>query len=142
MDADGVEHEVKGHYLDLGAAKDATIIILRTDVQQLNAGDRKALQNLGKPVETGLSNELKVDDISFYPNPNTGRFNLSFTLAQKGSATVRILDSTGKEIFQDQVQEGAEQYTQEIDISSHGRGLYFLQVAQGNRYHTKKILVK
>lgn len=52
--------------------------------------------------EAGISTkkrELKVDDLTFSPNPNNGKFNLSFALEEKKAVTINIYDINGNIVY-------------------------------------------
>ncbi|MFD2245483.1 T9SS type A sorting domain-containing protein [Pontibacter ruber] len=120
----------------------AVIVVRKMNVQNITAADKQALKDAGAPVEVKPKEELKVEEISFYPNPNNGRFTLNFALDKKATTVVRIMDSKGNEVFVDTVEKLSGEYNREIDLGPFGPGIYYLQVAQGKRYHTKKIVVQ
>ncbi|MCC9166781.1 T9SS type A sorting domain-containing protein [Pontibacter harenae] len=142
IDSAGNEHELKMDVLQLNNNQSTIVIIHKATVTDINAADKASLQEMGKSVETGEKSELRLSHIDFYPNPSSGRLNLEFALEDKGSATIRVLDGQGKEIFSDNLDRQEETYSREIDISQYGSGMYFLQIAQGKKYLTKKILVQ
>ncbi|WP_018478589.1 T9SS type A sorting domain-containing protein [Pontibacter roseus] len=143
IDADGNEMEVKAEDVGVSfAGRGRVIYFVRAQVEDATAEEKKQLKEAGAPVEMKAKEELKVEEINYYPNPNNGRFKLSFTLKNKGTTVVRIMDSKGDEVFVDTVEKLSGEYSREIDISPFGPGIYYLQVAQNDRYHTKKLLVQ
>ncbi|GHA78846.1 T9SS type A sorting domain-containing protein [Pontibacter akesuensis] len=142
IDEQGNEVEMKGDYLKLDHGDARITIIMKARVEDITAADKEALKEAGASVETKPRNELHVEEISFYPNPNNGRFNLSFKLDKRSTTRVSVMDSQGKEVFVDTVAEPAGEYNRQIDLTPFGPGLYYLQIAQGKKYHTKRILVK
>ncbi|GAB3203186.1 hypothetical protein ABID22_000993 [Pontibacter aydingkolensis] len=136
----GEERMLRGIALQPG--KTVAIFIREVTVQDMTAEDISALKKTGTPVETKPKEELELEQIKYYPNPNDGRFNLRFKPENKGTTVVRVLDSKGQEVFVDTVEKLNGEYSRQIDLTPFGKGLYFLQVAQGKRYHTKKILVR
>jgi len=142
VDEKGREAELKGNYIKLNHGNTVAVVVLKTKIKELTNEDKLELRAAGARVETKPRHELEFDDISYSPNPNNGRFNLSFMLEDKGKAFVRILDNTGKEVFTEEVDKQTGWYNREMDISKYGRGIYYLQVVQGHRYYTKKLLVQ
>lgn len=140
-DEQGNEVEMKVDYLKLDHGDARIMIFMKANVEDITAADKQTLKEAGAPVELKPRHALDVEEISFYPNPNNGRFNLSFTLDNKGTTRVSVMDSQGKEVFVDTVAELSGQYNRQIDLTPFGPGLYFLQIAQGKKYHTKRILV-
>jgi len=88
------------------------------------------------------TNVLTVNDLSFYPNPSDGKFEVNFNLSNKGNTTVRIVDLAGKMVFQEELGNFSGNYTKQIDISDKGKGVYLLQIVQDEKMMTKKILVQ
>ncbi|MBF8962871.1 T9SS type A sorting domain-containing protein [Pontibacter sp. FD36] len=144
IDRDGKEVEVTGEEVGLHFARPGRAIFLvhKARVEDVTKADKEQLKASGAPVEMKSREELKVEEINFHPNPNNGRFKLKFALKNKGTTVVRVMDDKGQEVFVDTVEKLEGVYEREIDLTPFGRGLYFLQVAQGSRYHTKKVLVQ
>lgn len=122
--------------------KAITLVLTKVSVQDLTAEDKSALKKSGVAVESKPKEELELEQVEYYPNPNNGKFNLRFKPESKGTTVVRVLDSKGQEVFVDTVEKLNGEYSRQIDLTPFGKGLYFLQIAQGKRYHTKKILVQ
>lgn len=142
VDKDGKEELVKGQYLKLDHGIAKVVIFMNATVEDITADDKAALKEAGAAVETRKKEALEVEAISFYPNPNNGRFNLNFKLEDKGTTRVSVMDSRGEEVFVDTVENLSGEYNRQIDLTPFGRGLFYLQIAQGKKYHTKKILVQ
>ncbi|EJF10237.1 T9SS type A sorting domain-containing protein [Pontibacter sp. BAB1700] len=141
---DGREEEVTGEEVGLHFARPGRAIFLvhKARVEDVTKADKEQLKASGAPVEMKSREELKIEEINFHPNPNNGRFKLKFALKNKGTTVVRVMDDKGQEVFVDTIEKLEGVYEREIDLTPFGRGLYFLQVAQGGRYHTKKVLVQ
>ncbi|MDX5480685.1 MAG: T9SS type A sorting domain-containing protein [Hymenobacteraceae bacterium] len=143
IDADGREKVLREGRMPASVNENAFIIIKRkVDIQDMGAEDKQALKELGAPVETKAKEELAVEQIQFYPNPNNGRFRVSFTLGNIGTTVVRVMDSKGEEVFVDTVEKLSGEYSREINLMPFGPGIYYLQVAQGKKYHTRRIMVQ
>ncbi|UZR99155.1 PKD domain-containing protein [Chondrinema litorale] len=78
------------------------------------------------------------DDLVLYPNPTSGYLSISLQQEADQSANLKLLDSTGKEIFQ-------KSYTSDIndilDISSYPKGYYILKIQSQNKILNKKIIL-
>ncbi|WP_299820501.1 T9SS type A sorting domain-containing protein [uncultured Pontibacter sp.] len=136
----GEAHSFQQFTLEPG--KVIAIVVTKATVQDLTAEDVAALKKTGASVETKPKEELKLENVEYYPNPNDGRFNLRFEPENKGTTVVSVIDSKGEEVFVDTVENLNTAYSRQIDLTPFGKGLYFLQIAQGKRYFTKKILVR
>ena len=84
---------------------------------------------------TGINNnEYSKDLFSIYPNPSTGKFNIAFSNQQQ-ITSVEIYNLFGESVFQ-------KQNTNEIDLSSAAKGIYFVKVYAGEKIYTEKIIVE
>ena len=80
------------------------------------------------------NNEYSKDLFSIYPNPSTGKFNIAFSNQQQ-ITSVEIYNLFGESVFQ-------KQNTNEIDLSSAAKGIYFVKVYAGEKIYTEKIIVE
>lgn len=88
------------------------------------------------------NDNLNIDKLNFFPNPGTGKFNLSFTTEKKEKTEISILDANGKEVYQEIITDFNGVYSKEIDISQNPKGAYFLIIKQGKNALTKKLIVQ
>ncbi|MDG1477330.1 MAG: T9SS type A sorting domain-containing protein [Vicingaceae bacterium] len=86
--------------------------------------------------------ELIVDRLKFSPNPNDGKFDLNFKLKDQKPVQVKIVDMQGKEVYSEMVKDFDGKYANKIDISENGEGIYILQIVQGKKASTSKIVIK
>jgi len=84
---------------------------------------------------------LKMDELNYYPNPNEGKFTLQFK-ADKRPTEIKITSLEGKEIYAESLNNFEGTYQNEIDLSSQKRGIYLLQIIQGNKATNKKIVIE
>jgi hypothetical protein len=86
--------------------------------------------------------ELKINDLKFSPNPNDGRFSLSFNLPKRADTEISIFDVSGRAIYQEVLSDYKGDYKEVIDISENAKGVYFLKISQGAFNSVNKILIK
>lgn len=86
--------------------------------------------------------ELEMEKIRFSPNPNNGKFSLNFELSKKSPVQIQIFDIQGKEVYNESIKNFSGTYQNNIDISEHGKGIYFLRIIQGNKANTNKIVME
>lgn len=85
-----------------------------------------------------LKSELAVELFQMYPNPTVGLLNVQFS-AEAVPTIVRILDATGKEVYQEALNSFNGFYNQQIDLKGNAPGIYVLTIQQGTQRLTKKI---
>lgn len=113
-------------------------IVKRVDIKD---ADEKELKRLGQS-SSQKEQKLNLTNMNFYPNPNTGKFNLSFSLPEKGDTEVTILNTEGKVVYKENLPAFSGKYDQEIDISKQAKGIYFVKVEQGKNSQVKKIVLE
>jgi len=87
-------------------------------------------------VTTGL-------ELSIFPNPSSSSTNLVYRLEEDTEVSIRLFDVGGGEVIH--IDRGVllkGQYKEKIDVSALKPGMYLLNVQAGNRYLSKKILVR
>ena len=89
----------------------------------------------------GGTEEDKVDyEISVFPNPNRGEFNVKFDLPEAGDVRVALYDFSGKLIYEDRKLSFSGNYLQRVDIQSQAMGVYLLAVTINDKIKTEKIV--
>lgn len=115
-----------------------TIVIKRIDITNASETDMKRIaKNAGTP-----DGKLNIEKMNFYPNPNSGKFNLSFNLPEKGDTEINIMNTDGKTVYKEKLAGYSGNYDKEIDISRNAKGVYFVKVEQGIHAQVKKIILE
>lgn len=115
------------------------VIICKIIMKNTDNEDNKIIK---KSVKNTSKNNLEVEKLGFYPNPSSGKFNLSFVLVNTGDVNIKILDATAREIYNEEIKDFSGNYSKEIDISDHKKGVYFIIINQGDKYTSKKIVLE
>ena len=84
---------------------------------------------------------LKVNELNYFPNPNSGKFTLAFQTTSKPTE-IRITGVDGKEVYSEALQQFEGSYNNEIDLSGQKKGIYLLQILQGKKAMNKKIVIE
>ncbi|MFK8056667.1 MAG: PDZ domain-containing protein [Saprospiraceae bacterium] len=85
--------------------------------------------------------DLVVNDFSASPNPNQGRFRLTFELPSKGDTRIAIYSAAGREVYAYDLGEYSGLFTDELDIMRNGPGTYFLVVRQDRQAFVRKLVL-
>jgi hypothetical protein len=108
-------------------------------IEDLNNED---LKNLKKSTKVAPTNDLEIEDLNFYPNPNSGKFDVSFHLPEKGLTEVTIYNMTGKPVYSETLPFFQGDYIRKINISKESKGMYMVKIQQGDKMITKKIILE
>lgn len=92
------------------------------------------------PQDIIIDNSLKVEQWKAFPNPAFGTLNVQFQ-AEAVSTTVRLIDSRGRSIYRETINQFDGYYNQQIDLTDIAPGSYYLQIRQGDQFVTEKIVV-
>lgn len=85
-------------------------------------------------------NTLKVTQWRAFPNPAFGNLTVQFE-AEAVPTNIRLLDVNGRAVFQENQNNFDGYYNRQIELRGVTPGNYFLQVRQGERVITEKIVV-
>jgi photosystem II stability/assembly factor-like uncharacterized protein len=131
---------------------------VRVDMLQMRTSDYtiiaathgRGLATVVWDIETGVSEPVTINDISIYPNPTSGKFQISNSIRQMADQTnsrfktdeikVDILDSYGRVLksFDRHLESGI--WNLEFDISYMPAGEYFVRISADDKMLTKKII--
>jgi hypothetical protein len=91
-------------------------------------------------VETPPSDQSKLQgekSIKVYPNPNNGQFTVELSNFESRS-TLFLVNTMGSIVFQGTINENE---STQFELLNLNKGIYFLQVRNGNTAISKKIVV-
>lgn len=88
----------------------------------------------------GLDDVL-FNDFALYPNPNNGDFTVKFTTSGNNPINIAVYDVRGRQLFNN-AYAGAGVFEQDLSLGNAEAGVYLVQVQDGERSITKKIIVK
>ena len=92
-------------------------------------------------MPAGLSvEENELDNLSIYPNPNNGEFNIGFNSKSGNDITIEVYDIRGRAIFTN-VYNNTSRFEEVIRLNNAQSGVYLLTIADGSQKVTKKIIV-
>ncbi|MBL7941452.1 MAG: PDZ domain-containing protein [Flavobacteriales bacterium] len=124
--------------LDEYRANKSTMTI-SIEIESISSEELARINEKASPkLET--KNDLQLESISFYPNPNDGILNLTFNLTTAGDLSVVMYDSNGSKVYMEERRNFSGVYNNTIDISEHADGTYYLQIKQGDKSYSKKIV--
>jgi hypothetical protein len=87
-------------------------------------------------ADQSATESLNVQDLTLFPNFNSGKMTLALSVRTKGNTTIRLFDSSSNTVFSDQF--GSGDYLKQINMLKNG--IYFLQVKQGKASFVRRIV--
>ena len=85
---------------------------------------------------------LELRDISFYPNPSDGRFDVEMETVSDSQIQVIIVDKNANEVFNKLSSPKSGYFNFSVDLSREGKGIYVMKVLQDGKALTKRIIVE
>ena len=96
----------------------------------------------GKKGKVNEDYKLELEDLSFYPNPSSnGTFKVRFKVPEENELTIKVSNLEGKEVFSLYFERFSGLYSETIDLSRQQEGIYLLEISQGRKRLTKKIVI-
>ncbi len=93
-----------------------------------------------------LSTDTAVSDfkntLKIYPNPSNGIFTLTFDVLNADNATIKLYDLRGRLIENKRYKNIANRFSEELNFNELNKGLYILQIQNGNQQTSRKISIK
>lgn len=111
-----------------------------TDIVTIN-GCSSAVSNSIVFTNVGISEAQSANSIDIYPNPNEGIFTVSFNVNEKVSYKLEIVNALGQLVFKQNIKDFSGTYSQKVDITGYGKGVYLLLLTDENNKAVKKVLV-
>ena len=90
---------------------------------------------------TGIPEYAEDTYIYVYPNPATHELNIEMDGFIENQISVMLYNSTGKVVNQKILTNTFDLMNHTLDVSHHPKGFYYLQIASGTTYKTKKIIL-
>ncbi|WP_299712166.1 reprolysin-like metallopeptidase [uncultured Tenacibaculum sp.] len=91
---------------------------------------------------TASVEDFKFDNFSLYPNPSKGVFNISFEVLNTEKVNLKIFDFRGRLVENLQYKNIANKFSEELDLEKLNSGVYLLQIQNGVKQTTKKLIIK
>lgn len=90
--------------------------------------------NSAPPIELISKDGIKTEPSVLFPNPNEGIFNLSFTNPEERNLQFRLIDLSGKVIYDEpEMTYEAGPQVKNFQFSNLNKGYYVLQLVQNNQ---------
>ena len=77
---------------------------------------------------TAVTDYSGVRELQVFPNPATDHLNVSFVMEEDSPVFVKLLDMTGKLLYNKQVKSNGGLTEETVDVSGYAKGIYFLRI--------------
>lgn len=91
-------------------------------------------------VTTSVEDLYPQNQINVYPNPTNGTFDVE--LPKNFNGSVKTLNNIGQEIGIIDLNKEGERLKGNFDLTPQSAGIYFVQVSDGSKVYTKKVIKK
>lgn len=93
-------------------------------------------------IATGIEMFSTVQNISVFPNPNSGVFTLKMESPSNQNIKLNLFNSLGQLITKRDIATTARLTKTDFDISAKGKGIYYIQIISAEQYYYLKVLVE
>jgi hypothetical protein len=89
----------------------------------------------------GIADIFGERGFEVYPNPNNGRFEISFTSEQPRDFVIRITNSIGQTVSSTSHNMIAGSFRKDFDLRTLAKGIYQVEVISGDKSSKRKIVI-
>jgi hypothetical protein len=89
----------------------------------------------------GLDDLASLEDFSVYPNPSNGLFTITMNTNTDDDYNLTIRDIQGKEVYTELISVNGE-YRRDLDLSDLAKGVYYLQIQDGENSKVEKLIIQ
>ncbi len=114
-------------------------MVLVTDNNECSAADGVVITFINC---TGIDEIVGLENVSVYPNPNDGTFNLNITSSRSITIDMKVFNALGVEYMERKQIVVVGEYSSKIDLQDVKPGLYFITLTDDDGMFLKKFLVK
>jgi hypothetical protein len=91
---------------------------------------------------TGVNDVGIINDLNVYPSPATDFITMSFNVRQATELSWIITDVLGQNITEETLQVSTGLFSKNISVADLNKGIYFLEITQGDQKKISKFVVK
>tara|TARA_R110002049_G_scaffold65035_1_gene171000 strand:+ start:138445 stop:141168 length:2724 start_codon:yes stop_codon:yes gene_type:complete len=92
-------------------------------------------------ITLGNPEPLEFADLKIFPNPSKGEFTVALNNVSGSDISIEVLDISGRKIFKNNYSNDGD-FNKKITLNHVQSGLYLLNISDGERKSTRKIVVE
>ena len=96
----------------------------------------------GDRLANDSQSNSQLTNISVYPNPSRGEFNISFDLENKQDVYLSITNYLGEVVFTEELKDQQGQYDKTVDLGNKANGIYMMNITTNNQNINQKIVIQ
>ncbi len=93
-------------------------------------------------IATGIEMVFTLQNISVFPNPNTGIFILKMETESNQNIKLNLFNSLGQLVTKRDVVTTTKLTQTDFDLSANAKGIYYIQILSAGQYYYLKVLVE
>ena len=109
------------------------------DIGTLNSWYVEVCETTETPLD--VDSYDKLSGLLVFPNPNKGEFTIKLNNALSSDVNVEVYDLRGRNIYKNMYKNTGD-FNEKIRLNNIQSGMYILNVSDGNRKSTRKIIVE
>ena len=91
-------------------------------------------------TSTGINDLTVTNSLVVFPNPSNGVFTTSFNTLKADNYSVKITNTLGQVVYEEELNNFNGTYSKEINIAAYGKGVYMLSISNSKNEDVKKVL--
>lgn len=108
----------------------------------LNSPNRKLLGSTNLCSSTvGLTETNNAYNLTVFPNPNNGIFNISFNVTEKATLKLELKNVLGQTVYKEELTDFMGAYSKQINVAEYVKGIYLMSLTNSKNETVKKIIV-
>lgn len=97
---------------------------------------------ISQSVLTGIKDAGTLRKLVLYPSPNKGKFTLSMENNLSGNVKISIFAQSGRKVLDREFEKTEEKFSQQIDISGVGVGLYVISLYINGQFLSTRFIIE
>lgn len=92
-------------------------------------------------TNASINESSLLKNFNIYPNPTNHSVNITLTSVTSTDASILIYDLLGNTIYSENITINTTEYNHKVDVSTFGKGIYFISLKSNNTTISKKLIV-
>ena len=91
---------------------------------------------------TGINENLFSQEVTLFPNPSSGIFNIAIDNTNFNELRISIVDIQGKEVFNELDKDISSGYNKQIDVKNLAKGIYYINISTDTNVSLQKLIIQ